>query len=385
MSIDQQSIANVRDEADAPVREKGITTLSLAVFGQKQAGKTSLLASYYGTLQSAGFRKRHRYDITTSRASQGSKLMSTYSRMEKGSFPDATGEDKVYGFDFFPDGMQGNRVDPVLQLKWIDYPGEWWETEARSEEEEAARVQVLRALLMSHAAMLLVDGEKYKEHGERYAKRVFGEFRKEVKRQKRTLYEIEETFDGYPKEWVIALSKSDVFGEGYTAEDFFRSIIEDAADEIEALAEELDSQNFGRLYMLLSAAAKENGAADVNRTKGLEAIAPVALMEAMTGAAGEVLVPKRDFEEYLTRLGYALVKNADKWDDFLAKRYQIITRIIEETKLLEILGSKVTELDRRRDKALKKKNYLEATVFALQGDLRRSEEKHDVFVLQNAK
>lgn len=384
MSNDQQSIVNVQDGNERPVQDKGIKTLSVAVFGQRHAGKTSLLASYYGTLQSATFRKEHRYDITTTRASQGAQLLSKYYRMEKGNFPEPTGRYEKYEFGFYPEGMQGNRVDPVLELHWTDYPGEWWQTDAEKDEKEA-RIRILRALLMSHAAILLVDGEKYKEYGAAYAKRLFGEFRHEVRRIKRALHEVEGASDGFPKDWILALSKSDVFGQSYTAKDFFRSISEDANDEIAGLAKELGPRNFARQYILLSAAAKANGTADVTRTKGLEAIAPAVLLEAMAHVADDFEVPKQDLKGYLKHLAYELVKNVDKLDDRLPAKWQVITMLIKSTQLREILGSEVAELDRKRGKYLKNKKYLEAVVAALEGDRHRSEAKNHWYMIQDAR
>ncbi len=65
----------------------------------------------------------------------------------------------------------------ALRLVWHDYPGEWFEQDVSGSEETDRRIAAFRALLNSHVALLLVDGQKLLDnrgHEERYLKSLLG-------------------------------------------------------------------------------------------------------------------------------------------------------------------------------------------------------------------
>jgi GTPase SAR1 family protein len=147
----------------------------IALFGMKGAGKTTLLASYFGNQQRNAFEERHGYRLEAADAAQGSVLLSRYYRLEGGDFPIGTD-----GFDTLRFGLKVHDLPtPSLDVVWYDYPGGWWETAPSDEAERDARRKALELLLDSHAAILLIDCERYAREGLTYARTLLDQFRAE--------------------------------------------------------------------------------------------------------------------------------------------------------------------------------------------------------------
>ena len=150
----------------------------IALFGMKGAGKTTLLASYFGNQQRNAFEERHGYRLEAADAAQGSLLLSRYYRLEGGDFPIGTD-----GFDTLRFGLKVHELAmPSLDVVWYDYPGGWWETAPSDEAERDARRKALELLLDSHAAILLIDSERYLDQGLTYVRSLLDQFRAEIRR-----------------------------------------------------------------------------------------------------------------------------------------------------------------------------------------------------------
>ncbi|WP_328323947.1 hypothetical protein OHA70_32025 [Kribbella sp. NBC_00382] len=180
----------------------------------------------------------------------------------------------------------------ALRLAWHDYPGEWFEESPSSEEEANRRIDTFRSLLRSDVAILLVDGQKlldYAGEEERYLKSLLTNFRQGVLRLKDDLLGDEDRLVEFPRIWIMALSKADLFPD-WDIHSFRDLVIEKAASHIEGLRSTLNDlvdtpdALFGRRdFMLLSSAKFQLAAAspepveiDVTRRVGLDLILPVA-------------------------------------------------------------------------------------------------------------
>jgi hypothetical protein len=114
------------------------------------------------------------------------------------------------------DAKAKNRPFDILRLAWHDYPGEWFEESPSSDEEANRRVETFRSLLRSDVALLLVDGQKLLDHKgeeERYLKSLFMNFRQVVLRLREDLLDGDDRLVEFPRIWIIALSKADLFPE----------------------------------------------------------------------------------------------------------------------------------------------------------------------------
>ena len=180
----------------------------------------------------------------------------------------------------------------ILRLGWHDYPGEWFEESPSSEEEANRRVDTFRSLLRSDVALLLVDGQKlldYKGEEERYLKSLLTNVRQGLLRLKEDLLAGEDRLVEFPRIWIIALSKADLFPD-WDVHSFRDLVIWKADEHIEHLRETLqefvvtpEALSMGEDFMLLSSAKFELSSAgpepveiDVTKRVGIDLILPVA-------------------------------------------------------------------------------------------------------------
>ena len=190
------------------------------------------------------------------------------------------------------DAKAKKRPFDILRLAWHDYPGEWFEESPSSEEEANRRVETFRSLLRSDVALLLVDGQKlldYKGEEERYLKSLLMNFRQVVLRLREDLLAGEDRLVEFPRIWIIALSKADLFPD-WDVHSFRDLVIFKAREHIDHLRETLqelvvtpEALSLGEDFMRLSSAKFELSSAgrepveiDVSKRFGVDLILPVA-------------------------------------------------------------------------------------------------------------
>lgn len=266
----------------------------VAVFGEGGSGKTVLVSSFFGPTQEGSY-SNELWDLVADDTGQGNRLYQNYLGMrDRGRAPITTRfAATTY---YFSVKLKGAGTDAAkkrpfddLRLAWHDYPGEWFEESPSSAEEENRRVDTFRSLLRSDVALLLVDGQKlldYAGEEERYLKSLLTNFRQGVLRIKDDLLSEGEPLVEFPRIWILALSKADLF-PGWDVYSFRDLLIEKAAGHLEDLRSTLrafvvepDALSVGEDFVLLSSAKFELSAAkpeiDVTRRVGLDLILPVA-------------------------------------------------------------------------------------------------------------
>ena len=269
----------------------------IAVFGESGSGKTVLASSFYGPSQEKAY-SNDLWDLVADDTGQGNRLLPELPRHERrcdgssahqirGAYLLLLGETQGGG-----DAKAKKRPFDILRLAWHDYPGEWFEQSPSSEEEANRRVDTFRSLLRSDVALLLVDGQKlldYKDEEERYLKSLFTNFRQGLLRLREDLLAGEDRLVEFPRIWIIALSKADLFPD-WDVHSFRDLVIRKAAEHIDHLRETLrdfvvtpEALSLGEDFMRLSSAKFELSSAgrepveiDVTKRFGVDLILPVA-------------------------------------------------------------------------------------------------------------
>lgn len=356
-----------------------IQEIRFAVFGSKSAGKTTMLAAYYGSQQSNSFFEEHGYYLSADKSEDGNTLLSHFHRLEDGVFPPSSSNVHEYEFSFYV----GDLKEPSFKIKWLDYPGGWWEREPSDSGEKAARDEAILSLLDCHACIFLLDGEKYVKEGQSYVKKALDQFRNEGKKLRRAA-EKDPAKDGWPRTWIIAISKADLLPESVTAEAISNEIIKGANDSINGLAKVLEDHYFGNRVLLISSVrAKKSKILNANVHIGLPMLAPAVLLgsleelrdRANDGNSSEL---KRKGLEGLQRL-FAMI---DRLDDFLPKKYQFITAILKALQIEDLLASGAEVYRKRQETAVRKKQVLAAGVEALKAQISSPEGRKVYFQSQ---
>lgn len=269
----------------------------IAVFGESGSGKTVLVSSFFGATQDGSY-SNDLWDLVADDTGQGNRLYRNYVGMRDRATTPAFTRFTATTYSFSVKLKGGNyaaarrRPFDALRLAWHDYPGEWFTESPSSEEEAKRRVDTFRSLLRSDVALLLVDGQKLLDHQgeeERYLKSLLTNFRQALLRLKDGLLVDGDPLVDFPRIWIVALSKADLFPDwnvhtfrdlviGYANEhlDDLRATLKDLVDTPAALS-------LGEDFMLLSSARFELTAAnsgplgiDVTKRVGLDLILPVA-------------------------------------------------------------------------------------------------------------
>jgi hypothetical protein len=271
----------------------------IAVFGESGSGKTVLVSSFFGPTQEGSY-SNDLWDLVADDTGQGNRLYQNYLGMRDRATAPAPTRFAATTY-YFSVKLKGGdnaatKKQPfdALRLAWHDYPGEWFEESPSTEEEANRRVDTFRSLLRSDVALLLVDGQKlldYKGEEERYLKSLLTNFRQGVLRLKDDLLGAEDRLVEFPRIWIIALSKADLF-PNWDVYSFRDLVIEKAAGHIDDLRATLkgfvetpDALSVGEDFLRLSSAKFERSVAgaepveiDVTQRVGLDLILPVASM-----------------------------------------------------------------------------------------------------------
>ena len=268
----------------------------IAVFGESGSGKTVLVSSFYGPTQEGSY-SNDLWNLVADDTGQGHRLLQNYLGMrDEAKAPAHTVfEATTYSFSVKLKGgdLPGKkRPFDVLRMAWHDYPGEWWEVSPRGEGEANRRVDTFRSLLRSDVAILLVDGQKlldYKGEEERYLKSLLATFRQGILLLQDDLLDGHDRLVEFPRIWILALSKADLFPE-WDVNSFRDLLILKAREDIDALRATIEdlvdtpgALSLGEDFMLLSSAKFELAPADhepveidVTQRVGLDLILPVA-------------------------------------------------------------------------------------------------------------
>ena len=339
----------------------------IALFGMKGAGKTTLLASYFGNQQRNAFEERHGYRLEAADAAQGSVLLSRYYRLEGGDFPIGTD-----GFDTLRFGLKVHELPTAsLDVVWYDYPGGWWETAPSDEAERDARRRALELLLDSHAAILLIDTERYLREGLTYARSLLDQFRAEIRRIVNELSALGKAPD-FPEQWLIAFSKADLLPERVTALTLAQELREGAADQLSGVQKAVGgNSSFGQEFLLLSAVRGDGRRVlDAHQSLGLTTIAPLVLLGALSRVA-EKTGRGRVWGTLATALDLmrGLTEVVDRLDDFLPSKYRVLTVLIKALRTKEGLTVSAEKLRQRQKSAARRGKALDAAAYALRAEL----------------
>lgn len=269
----------------------------IAVFGESGSGKTVLVSSFFGPTQEGSY-ANDLWDLVADDTGQGNRLYQNFLGMrDRATAPPPTRfASTTYYFSVKlkagDNAATKRRPFDALRLAWHDYPGEWFEESPSSQEEANRRVDTFRSLLRSDVAIILVDGQKlldYKGEEERYLKSLLTNFRQGLLRLKEDLLADEERLVEFPRIWILALSKADLFPD-WDVHSFRDLMIGKAADQMDALRATIqdlvdtpDALSVGEDFMLLSSAkfelspaGREPTGIDVTQRFGLDLILPVA-------------------------------------------------------------------------------------------------------------
>ena len=364
---------NAHQKRDSPVGSAPLSSsndvpeIRLALFGQSKAGKTTFLASYFGNLQRNSFEEAHGYRLEAQDVSDGNNLLSMYYGMEAGKFPQSTDVFKEFCFNLKVHGLP----KPGIRILWCDYPGEWWTEKQKDQSEKQARADAFAKLLTSHVGVLLIDGVRYQTEGLPYVRYLFDQLRQEVQRIRDDFAAPDRTLNIFPNQWILAISKADLLPLDMTAEAICKEIVIGASDQLAGLAKAVNSTSFGHQFLLL-ASVRGDGThvVDAHQYIGLHLVAPIALISALSEAAdkagkGSGFGFLRTIVEKLA----SAVDLIDKLDDFLPKKYQILTQLLKLLGLKEGLHKGADYFREKQASAAKRGKSLESAAAAMRAEL----------------
>lgn len=363
----------------------------IAVFGESGSGKTVLVSSFYGAAQEASFLKDSLYRVVADDIGQGSRLNRNYLGMrDEGMAPDVTRVAATsYAFSIKlkdPPKPKAAKAQPfhALRLVWHDYPGDWFEQGVSGEEEAQRRVDTFRSLLGSDVALLLVDGQRLRDHAgeeERYLKSLFSNFANGLISLKDKLLDDGVPLVQFPRIWIMALSKADLFPEMDAFK--FRDLLDlKAADDLNELRKVLagfvqdpSAMSVAEDFLLLSSAKFEPGRIEVSKRVGLDLVLPVAAvlpLERHTKWSKLQQLPAKVAENIInggSRLLAAALTGKTRPGPLGVILALLSPDIIEEAA--QLAGDKLREVNAE---AIAKQNYLTAMLTRFQMNLDEGEE-----------
>lgn len=334
-----------------------------------------MLAAYYGSQQTDSFMEEYGYRLSADSAEDGNTLLSRYYQLEEGVFPASSSDVHEYSFSFVVGGLK----EPSFKLKWLDYPGGWWEREPSDAGEKAERDAAIRSLLASHAVILLLDGERYVKEGQAYVKKALDQFRNEGEKIKRASLE-EDQGDSWPRNWIIAISKADLLPAAATAESVSIELLKGSLDSINGIDRLFGDDSYGvRVLLLSSVKARKSKIVDAHCHIGFPMLAPAVLLSSLEEVRNRAPEGKLAGVGGMTLTGLRkMVGLVDRLDDFLPEKYQFITIILQAIELDTILKTGAEVFRKRQEKAVRRKQFQLAGIEALKAQM-ASEEGRKVY------
>jgi hypothetical protein len=226
-------------------------------------------------------------------------------------------------------------------------------------------------LLDSHAAILLIDSERYVKEGLTYARSLLDQFRAEIRRIVNELSALGKAPD-FPEQWLIAFSKADLLPERTTALTLAQELREGAADQLLGIQKAVGGgSSFGEEFLLLSAVRGDGRRVlDAHQSLGLTTIAPLVLLGALSRVA-EKTGRGRVWGTLATALDVmrGLTEVVDKLDDFLPIKFRALTVLIKALRTKEGLSVSAEKLRERQKSAANRGKALDAAAYALRAEL----------------
>ena len=332
-----------------------------------KAGKTTFLASYFGNLQRNSFEEAHGYRLEAENVSDGNTLLSMYYGMEAGKFPIGTERHAEFRFSLKVHGLP----KPGLRIVWYDYPGEWWVDTPKDQSEKQHRSEAFAKLLKSQVGVLLIDAMQYQTDGLPYIRKLFDQFKNEARRIRDEFAPSGRSIDTFPGQWILAISKADLLPQDKTAEAVCKEIVSGAADQLAGVAKAVNSQSFGHQFLLLSAVRGDGTrVVDAHQYVGLQLVAPIALISVLSELADKAGKGSGfGFLRAIVEKLAAAVDLIDKLDDFLPKKYQILTELLKLLGLKEGLHKGADYFREKQASAAKRGKSLEAAAAAMRAEL----------------
>ncbi len=357
------------------MKDKSLQEIRFAVFGAKSSGKTTMLAAYFGSQQTDAFCREHGYYFSADSTQDGTELLAQFHRLEDGVFPPSSSDHHEYVFSFFVDGL----TEPSFKIRWLDYPGGWWDREPKDTEEKADRDAALHSLLNCHACIFLLDGEKYVNEGITYVRTALDQFRNEGRKIQQAFADLKATSE-WPQNWIIGISKADLLPPKVSAEDISKEILKGAHDSINGLSKILNDASLGhKIILLASVKTKRNKIVDPSNHIGFTVLAPAVLLGSLQQVHEKMSEGKNMDAASRFFEGIRKVFNfIDKLDDFLPEKYQVISILLDAIQIDEILSNRSDYYRKRQEKAVRKKLTLEAGIEALKAQI-TSDEARQVY------
>ena len=148
--------------------------------------------------------------------------------------------------------------------------------------EKKQRDECLKRMVHSHVCFLVIDGAQFQRHGETYLRAHLAHMTNEIANLLRHSGNAKKKNNPLKDMvWVMALSKADTLESTLTAADFADFVNRYAGDQLDTLRQRLGEAgcpSFGMNYLLFSSVlGTGQRIVDINKTIGLDLIAPLAL------------------------------------------------------------------------------------------------------------
>lgn len=365
----------------------------IAVFGQSGSGKTVLLCSFYGSARGVMLNADNQFELNA-KDDRHTTLISSYLGMKEDCKVPLSNRFKSNKTVFLlkqkgtPLKMASNVEQ--LRLTWFDYPGEWFEGGATTDSERKDKAQTFRELLGADVALFLVDGQKlrdYEGEEERYLRYLFDSFHSSLGEMQDDILSNGGQLDQFPRVWVIALSKADLWPE-MCVSDFENLLNKKAANEINALRSKLlefinndEAFSFGKDFLLLSSAKFTPGSIDTSQQTGVDVLLPLASvlpiqrhlwwqeLKVLPIGMAEKLIGN-DIVQFLAPKAIAILRSTK------FSRPKAMLLVAAFANLVEEMADQSSDsLLAFRDDAMKKRDFLRALVAEFTRKLQEAEEK----------
>lgn len=362
----------------------------IAVFGESGSGKTVLLSSFYGAAQEPGFTDNHLYRIICDSFKQGTKLHKNYLGMREKARPPMGNRFNAETYSFTlklkEESADNRQASPfnALKLVWHDYPGEWLNDGANSEEEGLVRLNTFKDLVQSDVALILVDGAQLiadEDNVERYLKSLLGNLKNTLLPLRDDLLSDGKKLVKFPRIWMFALTKCDLLPH-YNAYAFRDLLLGNVGGEIADLRQILsgfidgeEALSVGEDYILTSSAKFEAGQINLDDRVGINLVLPVASalpMQRHLRWANALVLPARVAKELLNGIG-AITSFIQRFQHRLPQPLAAMINRAQPEVIAHAANLADEGLEKLQKKALQKRDFIAAIIAGFQLELSQAE------------